>query len=491
MKIKLKNYTHFSPKLERKDIPFILKYVKNPTNVVRHRFYPLIHYTIVEKKYKRLYDGSAKREFERTYKEKKREIYYSNHLDNQVYSYYGQIINSKLEDQYRVDLTLNNSVIGYRKIAITERRNKCNIDFAKEVFDFIQNSEFENTFVYCIDVSSFFDSLNHKILKQTWSKLFGDNSLPPDHYKVFRSVTQFTHVEIGDLITEFTELKIKKFKYLKNKKIKSFCKNGNEFRHRVENKNLIKFNTFLKESEGKRIKGIPQGLPISSTLSNLYMLEFDSIFSKLLEKYKGLYRRYSDDIIFACSQENAFEIEELINKYISKELKLEIQSNKTQIIHFHRNAEDRRLSYKSFENGIEINRPLSYLGFEFDGNKILVKQKSLSKYYRRIKRLIRRKAIFAYFAKKSNSWNIEKKDEWIYRQGIYKSKSHLGSKKKKVNGKLYRGNFISYIFTSSRILNQKTLKKQVRNHWKIIENLIAKYENKYSLPKTPSRRSKT
>ena len=39
-------------------------------------------------------------------------------------------------------------------------------------------------------------------------------------------------------------------------------------------------------------------------------------------------------------------------------------------------------------------------------------------------------------------------------------------------------------------MNERGLLRQVRNHWKIIEQEIYFFEKVYDLPKTPSRRKK-
>ena len=77
------------------------------------------------------------------------------------------------------DLFPESNVIAFRKITENVGSNKerslCNIDFAKNVFDFI--NEKKNCFVLCLDVSGFFDNLDHEILKSNWSKLLQETFL--------------------------------------------------------------------------------------------------------------------------------------------------------------------------------------------------------------------------------------------------------------------------------------------------------------------------
>ncbi|MGO4781271.1 hypothetical protein AB4084_37885, partial [Lysobacter sp. 2RAB21] len=46
------------------------------------------------------------------------------------------------------------------------------------------------------DVKDFFGSLDHAILKASWASLVGANSLPSDHYAVFKSLTKHASVEL-------------------------------------------------------------------------------------------------------------------------------------------------------------------------------------------------------------------------------------------------------------------------------------------------------
>jgi hypothetical protein len=486
--LKLKNYLHFSPKYERKDESFIRRYVSNSKLVKNHRFYPFIHHTIKESKYRRQRTNGL-RDSLRSSKVKVREIFYANHLDTQVFAYYGSLISEQLEDIYKSNEELNKSVLSYRRIPFDKNRNKCNIDFANEVFEFIRCYPSQKFSVMCFDIKSFFDNLDHVILKKQWAKIFGGTNLSEDHYKVYRAITRYSFVEINDLVAEFSELNIKKVKYIKNKKLSSFCKSGQEFRDRVVKKGLINYNNYDHSNQKVRSYGIPQGSPISAVLSNLYLIDFDKVMSEKAQNMGGIYRRYSDDILLICRDENSAELEKLICDTISNDLKLLIQSDKTQKVVFERNTDG--LNCFTIQNGHKLKLPLNYLGFEFDGIRVLLRQKSLSSYYRKLKRTIRRRAKYALYALIKNQNPLNKqRDAWIYRERIYKNKSHLGAKRKKIGDKVFWGNYLSYVSTASRIMNQRSLLRQVRNHWKIIEQEIRFFEQAYDLPKTPSRRKK-
>ena len=240
---------------------------------------------------------------------KPREIYHTNHLDAHIYSYYTQkILEPKYELELKKDPELDKSVIAYRRIEVADKsRCKCNIDFANEVFDEISQLPGEIS-VLALDISKFFDSLDHRILKQCWVKLLGRDDLPDDHYNVYKSLTNFVYAEVKEVIKE---LGFKHANELVENDEPYLVKNGAEFRERIKNKGLLKTNPFrrTKEDGSKIVKGIPQGTPMSAFLANLYMLEFDKEVIALLKIHNGIYRRYSDDILVVCPTSDYRQIE--------------------------------------------------------------------------------------------------------------------------------------------------------------------------------------
>jgi len=472
--LKIKSYTHLTPKIPHYQQKRIREYVEDETNIKSHRFFPMLHYTIVDKKFQRPKVKGKKSE-KREVKNKPREIYYSNHLDSHIYSYYGDILNHKLNDQYTLDNSLMDSVIAYRSIPFNHVRNKCNIDFANEVFNYIKQSEELELSAICLDVSKYFDSIDHKLLKKIWANLLGRIDLPLDHFQVFKAITKFSYLEISDIINLTPEHRVKKLCFLKRKSINSFFANGKSFQQAVIGKGLLRLN--------RQKFGIPQGSPISAVLSNLYLLDFDKLMVKLAKSYNGFYRRYSDDIVFVCNPEFIEKVNETITLFLTSELQLEVQENKTQRVDFSRSKNDEIWHSTLNEGGNKYHgRPLTYLGFDFDGTKIRIKQKSVSGYYRKTKRLIRRAAFYA-----NKSKQREKRDEtkggdpWIYKSRIYRLKSHLGAKKKKIDNKVFWGNYLSYAYNASQIMKEPAIKNQLRNHWRIIERNIKLFNNKYNL----------
>lgn len=78
----------------------------------------------------------------------------------------------------------------------------------------------------------------------------------------------------------------------------------------------------------QRIKGTPQGSPLSPLLSNIVLDELD----KELDRRGHSYVRYADDVkIFVSSRRRAEEVKASITKYITDKLKLKVNESKTRI----------------------------------------------------------------------------------------------------------------------------------------------------------------
>lgn len=393
-------------------------------------------------------------------------------MDAHIYSYYSNnILGPKYEEILSKDINLSNCINAYRRIPVEGgTTNKCNIHFARDVFNFIKGKE---CIAFTLDITSFFDSLNQKYLKEQWCKLIGKETLPPDHYNIFKSLTRFAYVEMGNpyknkkgLLTIF---RIKHINDLRRDGVQAICDSPKEFREKVVKTGLIKTNS--KDKKGnkiKDIKGIPQGTALSAFLANLYMLEFDKkLYNEVEVKFKGLYRRYSDDIVIICAKNDYEYLEQYIHRKI-QDYHLDIQKEKTRTWIFKKENE----ILKSFElvNGEEVsNRSLQYLGFEFDGVNILLKSTSIAKYYRNLKRLIRAKANRASRYKKTSP-QLRR----IYRKQIYRRFTHLGTGCKKRN-------YINYIIAASKILEEPKIRKQLSRSWFKIQKEIKRYESNYKL----------
>ena len=80
--------------------------------------------------------------------------------------------------------------------------------------------------------------------------------------------------------------------------------------------------------EQQRIKGTPQGSPLSPLLSNIVLDELD----KELEQRGHSYVRYADDVkLFVSSRQRAEAVKRSITRYIERKLKLKVNNTKSRI----------------------------------------------------------------------------------------------------------------------------------------------------------------
>ena len=114
-----RKYAHFDMRLGLKET---CKYISNPENIVKHNFYPFIYYE------KKMYKFNK----EKGKNEKTRPICYAAHIDRCIYQYYAYILNY-IYNKNVCELNIDDCSIAYR-----DNKRKSNIDFAKEVFDFIK-----------------------------------------------------------------------------------------------------------------------------------------------------------------------------------------------------------------------------------------------------------------------------------------------------------------------------------------------------------------
>jgi hypothetical protein len=414
-------YLHFDNRLRL--TPYIVKYITQPHNIVRHSFYPFIHSAIITKKYDR---SSGKIE------KKPRDIHYASHIDSLIFSWYTVLLSDPFE-QLLTKQGITQNVIAYRKLKINNE-SASNIHFAQQVFDYIKN--YGECVVFAFDITHFFDNLDHKILKNEWKELLGVAELPLDHYKVYRRLTAFSYVNRKSIIRKLHLRLSKNIVFLKR-----FC-TVKEFDSKIRPLKKENTNNF----------GIPQGSPISALLSNIYLNKFDLEISEYIEKHSGLYRRYSDDIIVVCKQENKDEVFQIILDNLKK-VRLDINPKKTEAVTFSNNGE--RLIIDTDPSKSNRNK-LQYLGFEFDGANFYIRSSSISRYYRKMK----------HGVKRTFNRNIPKmQGKKRYLRSVYELYSHLGE-----------SNFIKYALRTSRITQSTYIKRQVKKHLPNIKKEVSKYD---------------
>lgn len=422
-----KHYTHFDIKKHHEDYE---KRVKNINWVSKHGFYPFIHFQIGMDKYTNDNQGN------KYIKHKEREIYYSAHIDRFICQYYG----NRLNDRYNHYTERQ----GISKVSTAYRNclpGKSNIDFAKEVFEFIVKNE--SVFVFVGDFSKFFDSLDHKYLKEQIKKVNDVKSLDAADYAIFKNLTHFSYLEADDIEKE------------KGK----FRRDMRELDKYFTTEEFQKFKSKCLKKNRENY-GIPQGTSISSVYANVYMTEFDKKINDYITSKRGLYRRYCDDIIIVVpvseerKQENGYKkIVDTIFQIKSEIPNLTLNQDKTEQFYY---------SNQCIEKICGDSNLINYLGFTFDGETVRLRDKSLFKFYCRAYKKVKR----VNEAPNEKAFNAGKK-------AIYKSYTHLGVKK---HSKEY-GNFLTYAYKAHDIMNdndylKSDIRNQVKRHWVKIDSRL-------------------
>lgn len=474
-KQKKRNYLHFDNKYSPS---FLYSYIINPSNIIKHSFYPFISYNLHDRKIKKGYIRIAKAKhcpikgyipttptfkpliyspniiqhshypFISYKKAKKyvvksskvRLINYASHLDSAIYAYYTELLSPSYEESL-IRNNLENTVLAYRKIERTidgKTVSKCNIHFSKDVFSIV--SQKKNCIVLCFDISKFFDNLDHQILKNNWCSLLNVSHLPEDHYKVYKSLTKFASVD-KELL--YKELGLSLNSRTLHKRHKTLCETK-DFRSRVRGKGLISTN--------HTSRGIPQGSALSGFLSNVYMMQFDKNIKKYLENINSVYFRYSDDMIFIVDDINELQLVNFIKSEIGK-LKLTINDNKTQRVVFGDGIANIDVNNVSYNNPSK----LQYLGLLYDGKQVFLRDTGISRYNHKLRKAVRMRSAHYRKLKENNNQN----GTTIYRKTLHSRFTYIGKR-----------NYISYVFRVSEVHNSKNVKRQVKGHYKLFEKYL-------------------
>lgn len=500
--LKFKKYPHIGKPLTKiKDSGWVKEFVTNPEEIANHKFVPLLHRTLNQRKYRPAKDApkneSGKRQ--RTVGDKKqRDIYFPSHLDSIIYGYYSHLLTVKYEE-YLKDRTYGSVAVAYRKIPIGNGRsgNKSNIEFAFEAIDFIRKNKDRKLSIIVADVTSFFDNLNHRLLHKQWKRILNTDSLPDDHYTIYKNLVSKRYVNENELFKRFQgKLIIERFKphdtsqkelkrkhvskiyNLRNENVVAFCTRKEFFEEATDLIRVDKpYKSTIRESIGKgELKGIPQGTPISAALANVYMLDFDERITDAVSDISksGYYQRYSDDLIVVCDQKDEEYFYKLIQDEIEVKASLNIQRKKTNIYRYELNSDSKFVGGILEDGKINPNRQLEYLGFKYNGSKVFVKTAGFSKFYRNMKRSFRRGA---HFAKKAHIPSSS-----LFEARLYKRYTHLGAKRRlkwlpdpesptgySRSTQQNWGNFISYLdkanFVMKEINGDDTIADQYSKVW--------------------------
>lgn len=424
-----RNYAHFDRKLSLK---MAWNYISNPEKIISHSFFPFIYYVQEFEKFDSKETNKIKR--------KERPICYSSHLDRYIFSYYGFQLNQKYNKRIVQD-KINDCVLAYRDNL--EKQN--NIHFAKRAFDFIKEQEF--CFIMIGDFTGFFDNLEHKYLKDMLCNLLNDTELPKDYYSVYKNITKFSKCCLLNLVilNNISENKTNPLE-VKESDIKNI--NKKELILSQEEFHKYRKNKLLKIIKNNKKIGIPQGSSISAVLSNIYMLEFDKKINDYVKSNNGLYLRYSDDFIIIFPNLNNIEFTEKYDeiKKIIKIPKLDLQPEKTQIFKYE-STKVIGCNHLFTDNKGKQKNSLDYLGFTFDGQKITIRDKTITKYYYRTYRKADNVLKMGWKTKDGKRISCTE----LYR--VYSKKGAFPTEEERKKGE--RGNFISYVKRAEKVFGKE------------------------------------
>lgn len=363
-KQKKRTYKHFDKSLNLDNDKDFERVVYALRHIDTHQFLPLAKFVKKDIRFRRR-GGIAVRS------KKERPIMYASHLDAHIYGFYARAWSKKYE-AFVAEKNIGDNAIAYRKIVDERRdeRGKNNIAFAHEVFEHIQ--AVGTCSVIIADISKFFDTLNHKILKDRVAMMLG-RRLSEDEYKVFRSLTAYRYVLNDSRQRKKPSVYAKLEADIKKRITRDRCSVAQAL-YELGRNGIIK--------ENKTPVGIPQGSPLSGLLANMYMGTFDAEFVATFPD--ALYRRYSDDVAIVCSVADTEEIFAWLCAEIQR-CALGINPSKVTLAACTK-ADDGSVVCGEIRNGdgTMLGKDfIDYLGFEFDGRTVHVRGKTLQNAYRK------------------------------------------------------------------------------------------------------------
>lgn len=405
---RIRSYIHFDVPLGSKACQ---KLVTDTDAVAKHSFYPFLRHDIVRKRIKRQPGGKL------VTSTKIRDIRYAAHADAAIYSYYNYILND-LYEQEIIKRKLGANVIAFRALS------RSNVDFAKEAFDWIDSNRPCTALGF--DVTDFFGSLDHQVLKSAWAGLLGKEKLPIDHFAVFKSLTKHASVE---LIAARKKLGISREELERKSRI---C-DAVDFRSLIRDSGLV----FVNEKN----KGIPQGSPMSAALSNIYMIPFDEKVRAHVDAVGGFYRRYCDDILVIIPDKDAVSAKLVVSQALAA-LHLSMQPTKTLECIFG----------KKFSS-----QPLQYLGLVYDGACVYIRSSGVARYYTKMRAGIK----LHKFAKSCDGSTPILKQRRKYLLQQYTEHSPQSHR-----------NYFSYVKLAQKHAKSTSVRRQLRFHMKRFTRLI-------------------
>ena len=386
---KSRGYKHFDAPVGEK----FADAVCSPQFVTDHSWLPLIRYIKSVKRYK---PTEGRTEF------KDRPIMYASHRDACILAKYSHDLSLSLDNYYLAN-GLSEHVIAYRKLG------RANYHFSSHAYRCaLANAP---CVVLCFDITGFFDNLNHSILKERLKRILHVKELSEDWYRVFRHVTVFKTIERTDIAKHPV------------------------FGPRLKLNTKAPITTIAQAkaagiaiSVNPNVYGIPQGTPISSALSNLYMIDIDTLISKVCRDRGALYQRYSDDILLVCRLEDESYLVDTLRDAI-KAHKLEIKDAKTERLEF----------------GVGGTGSFQYLGFNMSRGGAIIRPSSLARQWRKFRRGIRQTK------RKGTAEILSGRSTQIFTKKLRKKLSPIGIR-----------NFSQYARRSATAFGEKGRLRQIR-----------------------------
>lgn len=385
----LKRYPHFDQVLKPAEI---IALVTSPERVAKNSFFPLLLYT------KRWQPFRGKKGSNKIKPEPKpRKIRYAARRDAYIFAYYRHLLSGLYEAEIS-RLDISHCPVAYRRILTdsSRQRGKCNIQFAREAFDRVRN--LGNCCTIAVDISSYFESIDHERLKALWCRLLGVDRLPPDHFAVFKNITKYRVVDRVEAYTRLGFYGVKSLTKSRHpingylvpyKDIPTQLCPPFDFRQKILGEDG-KAPSLVQPNE--KPHGIPQGAPISDLLANLYLIDFDVEMNALATGLGGSYLRYSDDIllILPVSLDQATEImDSLPSRIRAHGDELLIKPDKSSLVQYTLKSDGNQsceLIAGKGRNGLE------YLGFRYDGRNVFLRDSTISNLYRKVAAVARNQA---------------------------------------------------------------------------------------------------
>lgn len=398
-----------------------------------------------------------------------RPICFASHIDSLIFGFYSYVLTKKYE-LYLEKWGFSDCVIAYR----SNLDGRCNIQFAKEVFDEVHVRK--DCTAIALDIKGYFDHIDHLILKEKWIEVIG-KKLPPDQFKIYKALTSYSYINKNNLLKKY-DVNLKSLKK-SPATLLDLVPGDKDFEkyQKLRTDKLIVTNDKPNRKTG-RLNGIPQGSGMSAVLSNIYLLDFDRDLNRQAKDQGFFYRRYCDDILIVCDSSEAEFLQRDIIEKINKEYHLIIQERKVEVIEFRPNNKGvirgfnkkkklaDELDGAEFKNEHKYYKSLQYLGFEYNGQNIHIRPSSLSRYFLKMRGRIIKTVMMAY--------SKNAKSDKIWKKQIFEKYSHLGNR-----------NFLTYAYSSSKDfyfnakkeskvgMNSPAIRRQLSRHFSVLMNTLS------------------